>query len=206
MRLRNRDFLTAEEPAPPDGPERAGAARHMLRAAMVSYGLLVPALIALAQDIFTVPAGLVAFVAHWIPMVDRVTAYGHPSPELLQAFLTLGWAIVPILVLVQHGSHDRLARPVSAGTGLVHAISRYTAVLALSFGLLFFIWYWPNFSLAEFSAPLGNWADERRGIFRSNWGLAFAAPIWFAFAAGLLEVVRSETHAFRRIWRSGYWR
>lgn len=179
----------------------------MFRGCLVAYGLLVPAATALSMGVLTVPASWVAFARHWIPMVDRVTAYGHPSPGLLQAYLTLAWLTVPLVALAVRGSHDFFARPVSFGTGLAHAVARYLVVLAVGLGILLFVWYWPNFGLRDFLfGPLEVWADKRKRFFSSTYGLALGAPVWFVFAGGSLEVVRSETAAFVRIWRSGYWR
>lgn len=179
----------------------------MFRGCLVAYGLLVPATIALSMGALAVPPTWVAFARHWIPMLDRVMAYGHPSPDLLQAYLTLAWLTVPLVAVAVRGSHDFFARPVSFGTGLAHAACRYLVVVAVSLGLLLFVWYWPNFGFRDFLfGPLEVWADKRKGFFRSTYALALAAPMWFVFAGGTLEVLRSETMAFVRLWRRGYWR
>lgn len=169
--------------------------------------MLVPALVALSGGLVVVPASWVQLAGEWIPMIRRVTAYGHPSPQLLQSFLTVAWLAVPVLVIALRGSHDHFARPVSFGTGLAHAVLRYLVLVTLGLGLLFFVWYWPNFGTRDFLfGPIEVWGDKRSRIFHSTLGLAIGVPFWLLLFAGVVEALRAETAAFRRLWRSGYWR
>ncbi len=191
------------------GPEWRRSLRRSVWAVAIAYGVLVPAAIGLQAGWFTVPAGWVQWVADWAPMMNRVLAYGHPSPAVLQAHLALGWALVPVLALSMRGVSDPFARPVSWGTGLFHAVARYVILMAVAALLIFMIWYWPNLSYSPhdpISRPLTVWADGRRWAFASTWGLMTRAPLWALSLAGVVEFVRAESAALRRLWRSGYWR
>lgn len=178
----------------------------LLWVVVIAYALISPMALLIPPDVFTQyqwTRGFTGAVAAWVPMIDRVVAYGHPNPDQLRCFLAYAWCCVPVLMWVLHRYHEKHNKPLAWGTGEIEFWVRWALAFSYITGALFLLWYWPNFPGLgrEMLAPITRPHDERRQLLWSTTSLFIYAPIWLMCFSAMLDSLRCEF--LNLLWRIG---
>jgi len=150
--------------------------------------LIAPLALVLPQDVFALhpwSKSYTDWLARFIPMINRVVAYGHPHPDLLRCFLAYVWTTVPLMLWVVWRQGDKYAGPASW-----KPVGRGIAELVLLIAILAHFIYWPRLSLPSgMSGSLDPHLDERRRFFWSTPALLFSGPLTSLMAALMLDAI-----------------
>lgn len=173
---------------------------------VIAYLLISPMALLIPSDVFARFPWTRTFtdtVAAWVPMIDRVVAYGHPHPDKLRCFLAYAWSCVPVLVWLIYGTQNKYNKPQAWGPGPFEFWLRWLPATGLVLGLLWGMAYWPNFPVGgkEMLDPIVRPHDERRQLFWSTTSLFLYIPLGICLYAGIVDVLRCELANL--LWRLG---
>ena len=155
--------------------------RSMILHLLISYALISPVALLVPSTIFTdfpMARSFTNLMTQWIPMIDRVTEYRHPSTDALRFICAYAWSITLILVAISWHTISLYDEFYSKNSSM--PIVRNTVGTTVFAILIFFcIWFWPNLNFIDkpFLGKLNPQYDARQMFFRSNYSLAIYMPL-----------------------------